>query len=96
MISDYLRRNLNLIIGASIHEMIAIGVCIKEVKIRILHECALYLLRRLETICNLDPIGKSAHVDLRCWSSFTWVKAFRGENYTKLAVFSFDNVAFAD
>src|SRR5580704_9661755 len=96
LIPDHLRRNWNLVVGASIHEMVAIGVCIKEVKILVLDECPLHLLCRLVSICNLDPIGKAAHVDLSCWSSFTRVKAFRRKNYTQLAVFSFNNIAFAD
>src|SRR5580704_1053947 len=44
LIPDHLRRNLNLVVGASIHEMVAIGVCIKEVKILVLDECPLHLL----------------------------------------------------
>ena len=96
LVPDHLSRNLNLVVGASIHEVVAIGIGIKEIKIFVLNECALNLLCRFISICDLDPVGKAAHVDLCCWSPFTRVKAFRRKNYTQLTVFSFDNVAFAD
>ncbi len=76
--------------------MVAIGVRIKEVKIIVLDERAFHLLCGLKSICNLNPIGKAAHVDLSCWSSFARVKAFRKKNYAQLAIFSFDNISFAD
>src|SRR6202453_3763290 len=88
LIPDPLRRNLNLVVGVGIHEMVAIGIGIKEIKIFVLDECALHLLCRLISIRDLDPVGKAAHVDLCWWSPFTRVKAVCRKNYTHLTVFS--------
>lgn len=96
LIPDDVRRNLSLVVGVSIHEMKAIGVCIKKIKTLVLDECALHLFRRLISISHLDPVGKAPHVDLSSWRSFAWVKAFRRKDDAQLTVFSLDNIALAD
>ena len=80
LVADHVGRDLDLVIGVGVHEVIAVRVSIEEVEILVLDERALHLLGGLKPVCHLDPVGKASHVDLGCRRAFARMKALGGKN----------------
>src|SRR5262249_12818826 len=84
-----------LVVMLRSHEMEAVAVLVKVLKLAVLHVGAFHLLGRLVALRHLYAVADPAHVDLGGRGTLAGVEAFGVEDDVELAV-EFDDIALAE